>query len=381
MSQDYYEILGVAKDATAQDIKKAYRKLALKYHPDKNPGNKEAEEKFKQVSEAYQVLSDEDKRAAYDRMGHEAYTSGAMGGGFSGAHGGAYQDPFDLFREMFGGGASSGGGGIFDQFFGGGFSSGRASNEPVAGDDLRFDLEITLQEAVSGVEKTVKYNRLVHCKTCNGTGAEPGSEKKTCPTCKGRGQVTSSNGFMRFTQTCPKCGGTGKIIEKPCKDCGGTGLVRERLEEKIKVPAGVGTGTRLRKTGAGNAGPDGGPCGDLYIVIHVAEDSFFERQGSDLYCEIPIKFTLACMGGKIEVKTVRGKAVLNIPAGTQTDTVFRIKEQGMPVLNSTQVGDQYVKVVVEVPKKLTSEQRKALEAFAKTCGDDVPKGGFFKNMF
>jgi len=362
---DYYELLGLSKSATAQEIKKAYRKLAVQYHPDKNQGNKEAEEQFKKISEAYQVLSDEDKRAAYDRMGHAAFTQGAYSGASSSGGGGYYQDPFDVFREAFGGA----GGGIFEQFFGGGGSSHGYDRGPQSGEDLRFNLEITLEEAASGIEKTVKYNRMAHCEKCKGTGAEKGSSKKVCPVCKGRGTVSGSNGFIRFSQPCGKCGGSGSIIENPCKECSGTGLTRARVEEKIKIPAGSDTGTRLRKTGGGNAGQEGGDYGDLYVVVYVSKHDFFERQGKDLYCEIPIKFTLATLGGKIEVRTLTGKAILNIPAGTQPETVFRIKGQGMPILHKTDSGDQYVKVSIEVPKKLSSTQRKHLEEFAKSCGE------------
>ncbi|MFI3290440.1 MAG: molecular chaperone DnaJ [Opitutales bacterium] len=375
---DYYELLEVAKDASAQEIKKAYRKLAVKYHPDKNKGDKAAEEKFKEISEAYQVLSDDDKRAAYDRMGHQAYTSGGMGGmGGGGFRGG--QDPFDVFREVFGGG----GGGIFEQFFGGGGSrSRRSANDPVRGDDLRFDLEITLEEAFAGVEKTIKYNRLKRCDTCKGTGAKEGTKKSTCKKCGGSGSVTMSNGFMHFSQTCPDCGGSGTKVDNPCPNCNASGLERERVTETIKVPAGVDSGTRLRKTASGSAGKNGGEYGDLYVIIYLKDHDIFEREGRDLHCEIPIQFTLAALGGKVEVKTLSGKAMLNVPAGTATDTVFRIKGQGMPVLNSTTVGDLYVRVRIEVPTKLTSKQRKALEEYAKECGETPQeKGGFFKDLF
>ncbi len=391
-TQDYYELLGVAKDADAQEIKKAYRKLALKYHPDRNPGNKEAEEKFKQVSDAYQVLSDPEKRAAYDRYGHAAFQAGGMGSPGGGAQYGNFRDAADIFNEFFGGFGGKGSGGFggfggFD-FFGGGYDDdggGRAA-APRRGSDMRIELEITLEEAASGTEKTIKYNRLVSCPTCNGSGAKAGTSKKTCPTCKGAGSVTKSNGFMRFTQTCPNCGGTGKVIESPCPDCNGTGRVKQRSEVKIKIPAGVYTGSRLRKSGAGNAGIDGGPYGDLYVVIVVAEHSFFERDGNNLYCQMPIKFTLAALGGNLEVRTLTGKVNLKIPAGTQTGTLFRIKGQGMPVLNSSAKGDQFVKVIVEVPRKLTPEQTKKLEEFALACGDDKHEpesasSSFFKRVF
>lgn len=385
MEEDYYSVLGVAKDASQQEIKKAYRKLAVKYHPDKNPGDKVAEEKFKQVSDAYQVLSDEEKRAAYDRYGHAAFQAGGMGNPSSGMGGmggmGGFRDASDVFREFFGG---MGG---FESFFGGmGGASHEASvdpNAPQRGSDLRIAISITLEEAASGVEKTVKYTHLASCKTCGGFGTEKRSSKKTCPTCKGRGQVMMSSGFMRFTQECPKCEGKGYIIEEPCKTCGGSGLVKEKTETKINIPAGVYTGLRLRKSGAGNAGENGGEAGDLYVVIEVKEHNIFERDGDDLHIDMPIKFTLATLGGSVEVKTLTGKVTLKIPAGTQTGTVFRIKGQGMPNLRGSSKGDEYVRVHVEVPKKLTAEQKKKLEAFAKECGDDSPseEPSFLKRLF
>lgn len=380
MAEDYYELLGVSKDATAQDIKKAYRKLALKYHPDRNPGDKAAEEKFKQVSDAYQVLSDDEKRAAYDRYGPAAFEAGGMGGAAaSGGMGGmgGFRDASDVFREFFGG---MGGGG-FESFFGGmGGGAREASidpNAPQRGSDLRMELSITLEEAATGVEKNIRYSRLAACPTCGGFGTTDRSSKKACPTCKGRGQVMSSSGFVRFSQTCPKCEGRGYVIEDPCKACSGTGLVREKTETSIKIPAGVYTGSRLRKAGAGNAGENGGPAGDLYVVIDVKESDVFERDGDDLRLDMPIKFTLAALGGSIEVKTLTGKVSLKIPAGTQTGTVFRLKGHGMPKLRGGSNGDEYIKVHVEVPKSLSSEQRKKLEEFALSCGDDKNEPSFF----
>ncbi|MBO6102879.1 MAG: molecular chaperone DnaJ [Opitutales bacterium] len=383
MAQDYYEILGVPKNASTQDIKKAYRKLAIKYHPDKNPGNKEAEEKFKQVSDAYQVLSDDEKRAAYDRYGPEAFQpGGAAGAGGMGGMGG-FRDASDIFREFFG--SMGGGMGGFESFFGGmgGRESAADPDAPQRGSDLRIEISISLEEAASGVDKTIRYSRLATCKTCGGFGTEKRSSKKTCPTCKGKGHVMSSSGFIRFTQECPKCGGKGYVIEEPCKTCGGVGLVREKTETVIKIPSGVYTGSRLRKAGAGNAGENGGPAGDLYVAIEVRESNIFERDGDDLWINMPIKFTLAALGGTIEVKTLTGKASLKIPAGTQTGTVFRIKGQGMPKLRGGANGDEYVKVHVEVPKSLNAEQKKKLEEFAKACGDDAPAAepSFFKRLF
>lgn len=377
MPEDYYQMLGVSKDASLQEIKKAYRKLAIKYHPDKNPGNKEAEEKFKQISDAYQVLSDEEKRAAYDRYGHAAFQAGGMGGpsGAAGGGMGGFRDASDVFREFFG--SMGGGMGGFESFFGGmgggSYEEHSDPNEPQRGSDLRMELSITLEEAAKGVEKTIRYSRLAVCKTCGGFGTADKSSKKTCPTCKGSGHVMTSLGFMRFSQTCPKCGGKGYVIEKPCQTCGGTGLVKEKAETVIKIPAGVYTGSRLRKSGAGNAGENGGEAGDLYVVIEVLENDVFERDGDDLRFDMPIKFTLAALGGGVEVKTLTGKVSLKIPAGTQTGTVFRLKGHGMPKLRGGGNGDEYVKVHVEVPKNMTSEQKSKLEDFAKACGDDADK--------
>lgn len=360
--QDYYELLGVAKDAGEEDLKKAYRKKAVQYHPDKNPGNKEAEEMFKKVSEAYEVLKDPEKRAAYDRYGHAAFEqagAGARGGGFGG---GGFHDPFDIFREVFGQGG--GGGGIFDQFFGGegGGPSGRGS-------DLRYDLEISLEEAARGVEKEISFRRLGACRHCDGSGAEPGSKKTTCPTCRGAGQVTTSRGFFHVRQVCPTCHGTGSRFEKVCAKCGGEGRTNETAKINVRIPAGVDTGSKLRSSGNGEAGVMGGQAGDLYIVIHVREHEVFERQGDDLFTEIPIKFTLATLGGTIQVPTMEGKATLKIPSGTQSGTTFRLKGRGLPQLRGGGQGDQLIRVHVEVPSALTSEQRRKLEEFAEACGD------------
>jgi len=373
--EDYYALLGVAKTATADELKKAYRKKAVQYHPDKNPGNKEAEEMFKKVSEAYDVLSDADKRAAYDRYGHAAFQGGMGGpgaGGFGGAGGGGFHDPFDIFREVFGrqaGGFSggSGSGGFFDEMFGGG-GGGRASAGR-DGADLRYDLEITLEEAARGVEREITYRRLVTCDRCKGSGAEPGSKTVTCPTCGGTGQVRRSGGIITFTQVCPTCGGTGQKIEKPCTKCQGEGRVQQTTKLKVNIPAGVDTGSRLRSVGNGEAGVQGGQTGDLYIVLTVKEHELFERHGDDLFCEIPIKFTLATLGGSIEVPTLFGKATLKIPAGTQSGTTFRLREKGMPSLRGRRQGDQLVRVHVEVPTSLSGDQRKVLEEFAKLSGD------------
>ena len=357
---DYYETLGVSRDASADEMKKAYRKLAVKYHPDKNPDDATAEAKFKEISEAYDVLKDDEKRAAYDRYGHDAFQGGGMGraGG-----GGGFHDPFEMFREAFGGG---GGGGIFEEFFGGG---GGRSGGVQKGSDLRYDLEITLEEAAEGTEKEIRYKRAVACVKCSGSGAEPGSGKTTCPTCGGTGQVSSNRGFISFRQTCPNCNGTGQIIEKPCTDCRGEGRVMDFSTVKVRIPAGVHTGSKLRSAGKGEAGQSGGPAGDLYIVIHVKEHDLFERHEDDLYCELPIKFTLAALGGAIDVPTLFGKGNLKIPSGTQSGTTFRLRGQGMPHLRGKGQGDLLVRVHVEVPTKLNSSQKKILVDFAEASGD------------
>jgi molecular chaperone DnaJ len=362
--EDYYELLGVERTVSPEDLKKAYRKKAVQYHPDKNPGNKEAEEKFKKVSEAYEVLQDADKRAAYDRYGHAAFDgAGARGpGGMAGT--GGFHDPFDIFREVFNQGG--GGGGIFEEMFGGG---GRARGHGRDGADLRYDLEITLEEAARGVEREISFRKLMACDRCHGAGAEPGSKRVTCPTCRGSGQVRRSGGIIVFAQTCPTCGGTGTKLEKPCTACQGEGRVTKTTKVTVRIPAGVDTGSRLRSSGNGEAGAAGGSAGDLYIVLTVKEHELFERQGDDLFCEIPIKFTLATLGGSIEVPTLSGKAALKIPASTQSGTTFRLRGKGMPHLRGGSHGDQLVRVHVEVPASLTAEQRKLLEEFGRISGD------------
>lgn len=362
--EDYYELLGVSKGASADELKKAYRKKAVQYHPDKNPGNAEAEEMFKKVSEAYDVLNDPEKRAAYDRYGHAAFQGGMGGGGPRGGAGGGFHDPFDIFREVFGR-QGGGGGGIFDEMFGGG-GGGDGSRD---GADLRYDLEITLEEAARGAQKEISFRKNVTCDRCDGSGAEPGSKRVTCPTCRGAGQVRRSGGIITFTQTCPTCGGAGQKIEKPCSACQGEGRVPKSTKLNVRIPAGVDTGSRLRSAGNGEAGVAGGQSGDLYIVLTVKEHELFERHGDDLFCEIPIKFTLATLGGTIEVPTLFGKASLKIPVGTQSGTTFRLRDKGMPSLRAGRQGDQLVRVHVEVPTSLTSEQLKLLEEFAKVSGD------------
>jgi molecular chaperone DnaJ len=374
--EDFYALLGVDKNVSAEDLKKAYRKKAIQYHPDKNAGNKEAEEMFKKVAEAYEILQDPDKKAAYDRYGHAAFQG--PGGGGGGARGGGGHDPFDIFRDVFNQGGGGGGGGIFDEMFGGGGGGGRENGAD--GADLRYDLEISLEDAARGIDKDISFKKLCECEHCDGSGAEPGSKKTTCPTCKGAGQIRRSGGIIVFTQTCPTCAGSGKKIEKACTSCRGEGRTPKTSKIHLRIPAGVETGSRLRSSGNGESGTGGGSSGDLYVVISVRDHELFERQGDDLFCEIPIKFTLATMGGSIELPTLFGKATLKIPAATQSGTTFRLREKGMPNLRGGKQGDQLVKVQVEVPTVLNAEQRKLLEEFAKISGDasEPTSKGFFE---
>jgi molecular chaperone DnaJ len=366
--RDYYEVLGVARNASEDDLKKAYRRLAVKLHPDKNPGDPNAEGQFKELGEAYDILSDADKRAAYDRYGHAAFAQGTAGAGRGGG-----VDPFDLFREVFGGMAggaeSGGGGGIFDQIFGG---AGRGSDREgrQRGSDLRYDLQIKLEEAAGGVEKEIDINKLATCEVCNGAGAEAGSQAVTCRTCQGRGQVITSRGFFQVSQTCPRCRGTGTIIEKPCQNCGGEGRTEKTARIKLKIPAGIDDGARLRSTRNGEAGIRGGPPGDLYVVIHVAEHAVFQREDDTLFCDVPISFVTAALGGEIQVPTLEGQAALKVPTGTQSGTMFKLRGKGMPDLNTKVRGDLMTRVLVEVPSRLNAEQRQKLEEFAALCGEE-----------
>jgi len=364
--RDYYELLGVARTASAEEIKKAYRKLAVKFHPDKNPDDKTSEERFKEIGEAYEILSDADKRAAYDRYGHAAFS---QGGGARG--GGGFHDPFDIFRDVFGGGGG-GGAGIFEQFFGGGGGGRNDRESRQRGSDLRYDMQITLEEAAFGTEKEIEVSKQDVCGACKGSGAEKGSRVVTCHTCGGRGQVVSSRGFFQVSQTCPRCRGTGQTVEKPCSECGGEGRSEQATSIKLKIPAGIDDGSRLRSTGNGEAGIRGGPNGDLYVVIHVKEHEVFERDGVNLYCDTPISFAMAAMGGEMKVPTLHGDATLKIPAGTQSGTVFKMRGKGMPELSGGAHGDLLARVLIAVPRKLTPEQRAKLEEFAELLGDDVP---------
>ncbi len=376
--EDYYALLGVEKSASAEEMKKAYRKKAVQFHPDKNPGNKGAEEMFKKVSHAYEVLSDTDKRAAYDRYGSAAFDGSA--GGPPRGPGGGFHDPRDIFNEIFGRNAGGGGGGgIFEEMFGGGGGGGGGDGSR-DGADLRYDLEITLEEAARGFEKEISFRKAMACERCDGSGAEPGSRRVTCPTCRGAGQIRRSGGIITFTQTCPTCAGAGTKVEKPCTACRGEGRVAKSTKLNVRIPPGVDTGSRLRSSGNGEAGMAGGNAGDLYIVLSVKEHELFERQGEDLFCEIPIKFTLATLGGPIELPTLFGKGSLKIPPGTQSGTTFRLREKGMPSLRGGKQGDQLVRVQVEVPQSLSAEQRKILEEFARISGDaaEPTSKGFFE---
>lgn len=386
--RDYYEVLTVQRTATGEEIKKSYRRLAVQFHPDKNPNDPTAEDKFKEIGEAYDILSDAEKRAAYDRFGHAAF---APGGGASarGGGGGGFHDPFDLFREVFGGMAGTGGGGggagenVFEQMFGGGRGGGGADREGrQRGADLRYDLQITLEEAASGVEKEIDVRKLATCDVCTGTGAESGSQAVTCKTCQGRGQVITSRGFFQVAQTCPRCRGTGTLIEKPCRNCQGEGRVEKNARIKLKIPPGVDDGARLRSSRNGEAGIRGGPPGDLYVVLHLAEHAIFAREEDDLHTEMPISFATATLGGEIEVPTLNGREALRIPAGTQGGATFRLRGKGMPNLSNNRArGDLLARVAVEVPTKLNAEQKRKLEEFAASCGEEnspLHKGFFEK---
>jgi molecular chaperone DnaJ len=366
--RDYYEILEVTRETEADGIKKSYRRLAVKFHPDKNPGDKHAEEKFKELSEAYEALSDPQKRAAYDQFGHAAFDARHRA-----RSGGGFHDPFDIFREVFGGNSS-----IFENIFGGGGSPDPSA--PQRGEDLRFDLEITLEEASLGCEKEISVTKLDRCEICNGAGAEKNSGVKTCATCGGRGQVLMSRGIFSIAQTCPHCKGAGRTLEKPCKSCHGNGKRERSSKIKLKIPPGVDAGSRLRSTGNGEAGFRGGPQGDLYVMLHVKAHEIFQRDGDDLLCEVPVSFIQAALGAEIEVPTLEGKATIKIPAGTQPATTFRVKGRGVKNLQGYGYGDLHVRVQVEVPTRLSNEQKMKLQEFAGLLdGNETPIAhGFFE---
>lgn len=351
--RDYYEILGVKKEADAAELKKAYRRVAMKYHPDRNPDDPAAEEKFKEANEAYEVLSDENKRAAYDRYGHAGVDGQAGMGGGAG---------FGNFSDIFGD--------VFGDIFGGGGRGGRGG--PSRGSDLRYNLELTLEEAVKGTSVQIKVPTLVSCKTCDGSGAKPGSKPVTCSTCGGHGQVRMAQGFFSVQQTCPNCRGRGTMISDPCKSCHGHGRVEETKTLQVKVPAGVDTGDRIRLSGEGEAGADGGPNGDLYVQVHVREHHIFKRDGADLYCEVPIDFVDAALGGELEVPTLDGRVKLKVPAETQTGKLFKLRGKGVTPVRGGGVGDLLCRVVVETPVNLNAKQKELLQEFQASM-----KGGKF----
>jgi len=354
--RDYYEVLGVNRDAGDDEIKKAYRKLAMKYHPDRNPDNKEAEEKFKEAKEAYEMLSDPQKKAAYDRYGH-AGVDPSMGAG-PGAQGfeGGFADAFgDIFGDLFGGGGRGGRSNVY------------------RGADLRYNLEITLEEAARGAEKTIRIPTVEECGTCNGSGAKPGTHPKPCPTCQGHGQVRVQQGFFSIQQTCPKCHGSGKIIPDPCRDCGGAGRTKKQKTLEVKIPAGIDDGMRLRHAGHGEPGLNGGPPGDLYVEIHIRKHAVFERDHDDLHCEMPISITTAALGGEIEIPTLEGMARLKIPAETQSGKVFRLRGKGIKNVRSHVHGDLMCHVVVETPVNLTERQKELLREFEEISSGNATR--------
>jgi len=354
--KDYYEVLGINKDASDEEIKKAYRKLAMKHHPDRNPDNPKAEEHFKEAKEAYETLSDEQKRAAYDQYGHAAFEAGGMGGGspFGGGGGGAGNFDFgDIFGDIFGG--ARGG-------------SGR--NSPHRGSDLRYNLEVTLEEAARGAQKQIRIPTMQECETCKGSGAKPGTSASTCQTCAGHGQVRMQQGFFSIQQTCPRCHGSGKQITSPCNSCHGAGRTKQHKTLEIKIPAGIDTGMRLRHSGHGEAGSNGAPSGDLYVEIHIKPHNVFQREGDDLHCEMPISFCTAALGGEIEIPTLDGKASIKIPAETQSGKVFRLRGKGIKGMRTNANGDLHCHVIIETPSKLTERQKELLNEFEHISQQD-----------
>ena len=375
--RDYYEVLGVSKGASDDEIKRAYRKLAKKYHPDMNPGDKEAEAKFKEVNEAYSILSDSEKRARYDQFGHAGvdpnYGAGGPGGGFGGFDMGDI-DLGDIFGSFFGGG--------FGGF--GGSASGRR-NGPQKGESLRASLTISFEEAAFGWEKEINLNRTEECEACHGSGAEPGTTAETCPDCRGTGvvRVQQRTGGFAFSSTapCSRCRGTGKIIHTPCKACGGSGSVKKTKRVTVSIPAGIDDGQAISLRGQGNAGKNGGPAGDLIVAVHVKPHPQFHRDGTTVLYEQPVTFYQAVMGAELEIPTIDGKVKYNLPAGTQTGTTFRLRGKGIPELRGRGRGDQYVTVRVQVPTSLNGEQKEALRAFAEAMGEDVPEESGLKGFF
>lgn len=376
MSKDYYDILGVSKSASDAELKKAYRKKAMKYHPDRNPNDKEAEKKLKEVNQAYDVLKDSQKRAAYDRMGHDAFNAGGSNGpgAGQGGFGEGFGQGFGGFEDIFGD--------IFSQF-GGGASS--RSSQSYRGSDLRYNLKVSLKDAFYGKKIKLKVPTLAECDECLGSGAAKGTKAQTCPTCHGAGQVRMQQGFFSVSQTCPTCHGQGKIIKDPCKKCGGQGRYEKTKSIEVSIPKGVETGSRIRLAGEGEAGIKGGPSGDLYIFITVEEHKLFKREAENLYVEYPVNMVDAALGCELKVPTIEGgSAKIKIPEGTQHGQHFRLRSKGMPVLNASSVrGDMHVIVNIEVPTKLTSKQKEILSDFNKSCGDkkhNPQKNGFFEKM-
>jgi molecular chaperone DnaJ len=368
-NRDFYEILGVARDADAATIKSSFRKLAMKLHPDQNPGCKVSEEKFKELGEAYSVLSDPEKRAQYDRFGRAAFQNGA--GGQGGA--GGFHDFSDLFNEIFGGG--------FEEMFAGGRRGPR--NGPERGSDLRYDKEITLEQAFRGVETEIIVPRAQACEPCGATGSEGKAPLQTCATCQGAGQVRASQGMFRIVRTCPSCHGRGQSIKTPCRSCGGRGMMQKERTLAVKIPAGVEDGTRIRLAGEGDGGARGGPPGDLYLFLSVKPHALFEREGADLYCRAPTPMCKAALGGEIDIPTIDGQPTrVTIPAGAQTGRRFRVKGKGMTHLRSKERGDLHVELLVETPVNLSAKQRKLLEEFAKDCGEEAhpQTQGFFDSV-
>lgn len=364
--RDYYEVLGVGRSASADEIKKAYRKKAIKYHPDKNPDNAEAEAKFKEAAEAYEVLSSAEKKQAYDQFGHAGVNQGGPGGfgGGGGAQGfGGFEDIFgDIFGDVFGGGRSRG-------------------NRASRGSDLRYNMKISFEEAAFGGEKTITIPRESTCKTCDGSGAKKGTQPQTCGTCGGAGEIRFQQGFFTLSKTCPDCNGAGTIIKEKCGDCRGRGKIGENVKIAVKIPAGINVGQKLKLRGEGEPGERGGPAGDLYVVVDIASHPFFQRDGEDVYCQVPISFTQAALGAEIETPTLEGSVKLTIPAGTQTERRFRLKGKGIASLSGRGRGDQYVQVHVEVPSKLNDKQRELLEEFADLSGESYPESdSFLKKM-
>ena len=362
--RDYYEVLGISRETTLDEIKKAYRRLAIKFHPDKNPGDPESEEKFKEASEAYGVLSDDDKRARYDRYGHQGV--GGAGGGFDPNQ---FTDFADILGDFFG---------LGDLFGGGG--QRRRTNRATRGSDLRYDLQLEFEEAVFGKDISLTLPKVVSCQTCKGTGAKPGTQPVTCSGCGGRGQVRYSQGFFAVARTCPQCGGAGQVIKDPCTTCNGAGRLREEKSISVAVPAGVDEGSRLRVAGEGEAGSNGGPPGDLYVLISVRDHEQFERRDYDIHAQQPVSLTQAALGGEVKTLTIDGEEMLKVPAGTQPGQVFRLRGKGVQFVDASGRGDHYVHVNVRVPTSLNAEQRALLEKFAETEGENPPeqKGVFDK---